>query len=277
MLKRKPAPRRRPSEPPSSAHRFRLTVALAASVFGLIVLGGGGWAYLAQQRAARRAATERIVNEALDQATLLRGQAKVALVDDVTKWSDALAAANQARSSLDAGEPSGDLRARVVQLLATLEQEKEDAAHRADEAKRDRKFLERLESIRTKLSDQHGPDEIDSDYAAAFRDFRIDPDRLDPSDAGRLFRSRSEPREFALFLDDWTLIRRAALGEKGKDSWRRLIAAARATDPDPWRDELRKLIDGGKHDELRRLATNLKALEAQPARSLHLLAHVRSN
>ena len=42
--------------------RFRLTVALAASVLGFIVLGGGGWAYFAQQRAARRAATERVVN-----------------------------------------------------------------------------------------------------------------------------------------------------------------------------------------------------------------------
>jgi serine/threonine-protein kinase len=252
--------------------RFRLTVALAASILGLIVLGGGGWAYFAQQRAVRRAATERVVTEALDMATLHRGQATVAPVGDLSKWSDALAAANQARSSLDAGEPSSDLRSRVVQLLATLEQEKADAVHRAEEAGRDRKFLERLESIRTKLSDQHGPDKIDSEYAVAFRDFGIDPDHLDPKDAGRLLRSRSEPLEFALFLDDWTLMRRSALGENGKDSWRRLIATARATDPEPWRDELRMLIDGGKHEEVRRLAANQKALEAQPARSLYLLA-----
>ncbi len=252
--------------------RFRLTVALAATVLGLIVLGGGGWAYLAQQRAARRAATERIVTEALEMATLARGRAKAAPVGDLSKWSDALAAANRARSSLDAGEPSSDLRSRVVELQTTLEQEKADAADRAEEAGRDRKFLDRLESIRTKLSDKHGPDKIDSDYAKAFRDFGIDPDHLDPKDAGRLLRSRSEPLEFALFLDDWTLIRRSALGEKGRDSWGRLIATARATDPDPWRDKLRILIDGGKHEEVRRLAADQKALEAQPARSLYLLA-----
>jgi eukaryotic-like serine/threonine-protein kinase len=252
--------------------RFRLTVALAASVLGLIVLGGGGWAYFAQQRAARRAATESVVTEALDMATLLRGQAKVAPVGDLSKWSDALAAANRARSSMDAGEPSRALRARVVQLLATLEQEQRDTAHRAAEAGRDRKLLERLESIRTKLSDSYGADKIDSEYAGAFRDFGIDPDHLDPKDTGRLLRSRSEPLEFALFLDDWTLIRRSALGENGKDSWRRLIATARATDPDPWRDELRMLIDSGKHEEVRRLAANQKALEAQPARTLYLLA-----
>jgi eukaryotic-like serine/threonine-protein kinase len=266
--------------------RFRLTVALAVSVLGLIVLGGGGSAYFAPQRAARLAATERVVTESIDKATLLRGQAKAAPVGDLSKWSDALAAANQARSSLDAGEPSRALQARVVQLLATLEQEKTDAADRAAEAVRDRNFLELLESIRTKLGEQNGPDKldseyakearrlftIDSEYAVAFRGFGIDPDHLDPKEAGRLFRSRSEPLEIAFFLDDWTLIRRTSLGESGKDSWRRLIATARATDPDPRRDELRVLIDGGKHEAVRRLAADQKALEAQPAKSFYLLA-----
>jgi len=51
-----------------------------------------------------------------------------------------------------------------------------------------------------------------------------------------------------------------------------LIATARATDPDPWRDELRMLIDGEKHEAVRRLAAKQKAIEAQPARSLYLLA-----
>ena len=160
----------------------------------------------------------------------------------------------------------------MLQLLATLEHERTDAAHRAAEAGRDRQFLAQLELIRTKVSEKDDPDKIDARYSVAFRDFGIDPDQLDPNDAGRLLKSRSEPLEFALFLDDWTLIRRAALGDKGKDSWRRLIAAARATDPDPWRDELRMLIDGGKHEAVHRMAANQAALEAQPARSLYLLA-----
>ncbi len=256
--------------------RFRLTVALAASVLGLIVLGAGGWAYLAQQRAARRTATEGVVTEALELATLARGQAKAAPVGDLSKWSEALTAVNQAWSALKPGEPYWDLRTRVIELQTTLEQEKRSAVRRTEEATRDRIFLERLESIRTKLSDQRGPDKIDSDYAEAFRDFGIDPDQLDPKDAGRLFRSRSEPLEFALFLDDWTLIRRWALGEKGKDSWTRLIATARATDPDPWRDELRMLIDGGKHEEVRRLAADRKL--SRPSRQGASISwHRRSN
>ncbi len=47
--------------------RLRLTVALAASLLGLIVLGVGGWGYLGRLKAARRAETERTVTKALDE------------------------------------------------------------------------------------------------------------------------------------------------------------------------------------------------------------------
>jgi serine/threonine-protein kinase len=99
--------------------RLHLTVALAASLLGLILLGGSGWAYLARLKAERRAVTERIVTQALDEANLLRGRAR---------WSDALDAAKQARSLLAAGEPSAALGARVEQSLADLEREQADAA-----------------------------------------------------------------------------------------------------------------------------------------------------
>jgi serine/threonine protein kinase/Flp pilus assembly protein TadD len=260
--------------------RLRLTMALAASILGLMLLGGGGWAYLAKQRAARQAATARLVTEALDRATLHRGQAKAAPVDDLSKWTEAIAAANQARSSLDAGEPTDDLRARVVQLVATLEQEQADAAQVAEENERDRKFLERLENVRnsTALNATNAElhetlkAQIDSDYTTAFREFGIDPDHLDPKEAGRLLRERTRPLEITLFLDDWALIRRSAFDTKDKVAWQRIIATARATDPDPWRDELRKLIDGGSPEALERLATDQAALAAQPARSLVVLA-----
>ncbi len=260
--------------------RFRLTMALAASVLGMILLGGGGWAYFSQQRAARQAATERVVTQALDKATLLRGQAKAAPVDDLSKWTEAVAAANQARSSLDAGEPTIDLRARVVQLRATIEQEQADASDRAKGAERDRKFLERLEIIWNSTAanitneDVRNFRKIDSDYSTAFREFGIDPDHLDPKDAGRLLGERTRPLEIALSLDNWVLNRRSARDEKDKGSWRRLIATARATDPDPWREELRKLIEGGSHEAVRRLAADQEELAAQQARSLYLLAKV---
>ena len=170
--------------------RRRLTLALAASIVGFTVLGGGGWAYFARQKAARQAATERVVTEAIDKATLLRGQAKAAPVGDLVKWTEALAAANQASSSLKVGETSESLQERVNQLLTNLEREQADAMRRATEQARDRAFFDRLEAIRFEFAqkneaqyswkDQETAVKADAAYAAAFRDFGIDPARARP-------------------------------------------------------------------------------------------------
>ena len=251
--------------------RFRLAVALAASVLACLVLGGCGWAYMVRQRATRRAATERVVAEAIEKATLLRGQAKAAPTGDVSRWSEAIAAGRQARSALEAGESIPALGQRIEELLALIEAEQADAARRVVEADRDRRFLERLEMVRTKGGDV-SDSEIDAGYSAAFREFGIDPDRLEPEEAGRRLRERTRPSEIALFLDDWALTRRSAERKGGPPSGRPLIMTARLTDPDPWRDELRKLIDGGSFAAIRDLASNREKLSAQPARSLQLLA-----
>ena len=69
---------RRRRGPRRSGSGGTVTVALAASVLGLVVLGGGGWAYMARQRTARLMATTRVVTEALAEAERLRGQAQSA-------------------------------------------------------------------------------------------------------------------------------------------------------------------------------------------------------
>ncbi len=254
--------------------RLRLTVALAASVFGLIALGGGGWAHLAQQRASRRAATERVVIAALDEATLLRGQAKVAPVGDLSRWANARTAAERTRSAMDAGESSPALRVRVNRLVRDIAREQSDAASDLAEVVKDRKLLDRLNEIRLDPVREDDPQKIDADYATAFREFGVDVDRLNPGDAGRALAKRSDPQEIALFLDDWALLRRerGRFGGNSQDSWRRLVTVARATDRDPWRDALRKHINGGDDQAVRRLAADRGALAAQPARSLYLLA-----
>ncbi len=275
--------------------RLRLAVALAASVAGLILLGGGGLAYLAQNRAARQAATERVVAQALDEAMFLRGQAKAALLgDSLQKWSEASAAAKQASSLLLAGESSAALKARVQEFQDNLAREQADATQHALAVDRDRKLIERLESIRLERFDPHvttntilgkiqgnqwDPNKTDASYRAAFREFGIDVDGLDPTEAGRRMRERSNPLELAFFLDDWALVRQEA--SSGQDdeqndpgSWRRLIATARATDLNPWRNELRGLVGGKDAQAVKRLAQDEDALAAQPARSLLLLAQV---
>jgi tetratricopeptide (TPR) repeat protein len=261
--------------------RRRLTLALAASVLGFFVLGGAGWTYLTQSRAARRAATERVVTQALDEATLIRGRAKAAAIGDLSGWVDALAAAKQARSLASAGEADAALRVRVDEFLAVLEREQADAGRRATEADRDRLFVERLDAIRLQRferGDKWMAEETDAAYAKAFREFGVDLDHLDPAEAGAQLSRRSNPLELTFFLDDWAQTRCRTLtdfmGGVKNDTWKRLIEAARFSDPDPWRNGLRVQFGGQNRDALAALAYDEKSLANQPVPSLLLLAQL---
>jgi len=252
--------------------RRRLTLAVAASIVGILILAGGGWGYLQQLRAGRRAATERVVNQALDEATLLWGQARSAAVGDLSPWSIALNAAKKAEGLLAAGEGDTELHNRVRTVLAALELGGADAQAKAREAKRDHELLDRLETIRSERSVHLNAERTDAEYQAAFREFGIDFETLDPKDAGKRLASRSAPVELASFLDDWTYVRTLIPPAKEKSLWRRLNEAARAADPNAWRDALRAQIRGTDKGVLPRLADDQKALEGQPAMSLLLLA-----
>ena len=176
----------------------------------MVFLGGGAWSYLSQLKAAARSRTELAVNQALNEASVLLGQAKIAPAGDLSKWPDALAAVNRAQSLLNAGEPSTTLRDRVDQLRKSLEQEQAEAIRRDEEAQRDRKLVERLDRIRLErflLGDKWVPQETDRSYSATFREFAIDVDQLAPLEAGRRLKERSNPLELAFFVDDWALVR----------------------------------------------------------------------
>ena len=252
--------------------RRRLTVAVAASIVGILILAGGGWGYLQQLRAGRRAATERVVNQALDEATLWWGQARSAGVGDLAPWLAALNAAKQARGLLAGGEAAAAVQDRVRTVLAGIEQGEAEAQAKAREARRDRELLDRLAKIREARSVHRKAAQTDVEYAAAFLDFGIDFEKLDPKEAGKRLASRSAPVELAAFLDDWAHVRLSFPPKQEGAFWRRLNEAARAADPDPWRDALRAQVRGNDRNALSRLADDQKALEGQPATSLLLLA-----
>jgi hypothetical protein len=177
-------------------------MAVAASVLALLVLGAGGWAYLAQLRAVRRAATEQAVSQALDDANRLWGQARSAPAGELSPWSLAVAAAQRADALLAGGDAGAAMRDRVERLRAILEREQAEAHAKAAAARRDRQFLGRLEWIRSKQSEPGNADQPDAEYAAAFREFGLDLDTIDSQEAGRRLAQRSAPVELASFLDD---------------------------------------------------------------------------
>jgi serine/threonine-protein kinase len=252
--------------------RRRRTVALAASVLGLVVLASGGWAYLARQRTARLMVTTRVVTEALAEAERLRGQAQSAAVGDLAKWSEAMGAVRRARDLLTQGHADDALQTRVATELANLEREQAAAQQRATEFERDRRLLGELETIRGNHSEHWDPKRTDGEFAAAFRAFGIDLDQLDPKEAGRRIVLGSAPVEMASYLDFWALERREARDKKEDASWRRLFAAAQAADPDRWRAALRDQIGRDDREALFRLAVDQRVLAAQEPATLVLLA-----
>ena len=123
-------------------------------------------------------------------------------------------------------------------------------------------------------------DTTDTEYKQAFEDFGVNVEKTDPAEASRRLRRRSNPLDLAFYLDDWALFRAQHPAQEidaavDRDTpWRRLVTVARATDPDPWRDSLRRLVGGTDPEAVKRLADDEKALGAQPARSLLLLAQL---
>jgi serine/threonine-protein kinase len=209
----------------------RLTVALAASVLALVVLGGGGWLWLAYQRAERQRETARAVEKALAEATSLRGQAKTEPPGDLTTWSTALAAARRAQGLLERGEGNEELRRRVRALLAELNAEKQD-----------RRMIQRLEEIRLRQAavqdDSFHTEQADPDYAEAFVQYGIAVERLSLEEVVARIRRRPIKDQLAVALDDWAMARL----RHAKGGWQRFFKIARLVDDNRWRNRLRDAL-----------------------------------
>ncbi len=253
--------------------RRRLTTVAAAAVIALGLAGGGGYAWVQQQRAERVARTARAVDDALADASRLRGEAQAAPPGDTTKWAEALSAAKRAEGLLAQGETDAPLRGRVSDLLTQLQREQADAAEKARRLETDRALLAELELVRGSRGDNLDQKRTDAAYTAVFRKAGLDLDTTEPAEAGKWLSARSEPIELTIYLDDWAYVRIKA--GRAEADWRRLVAASRAADPDPWRDALRARMgskDAIAVSEFQRLADDEKALDTQPAPSLYLLA-----
>jgi serine/threonine-protein kinase len=242
----------------------RLSRAVLTLVLALVLLGGVGWRWLererSQRQAERLAETTREVNEALDEATLWRGRARVAAVTDLTPWAGALRAAERAEGLLQGGDVQADLRERVENLLRDLREDYWEARRKAGAAKKDQEMLQRLADIRSQAGDEFDPGSADADYARAFTAYGIDVQALPADEAAARLRARppAVAIELAAALDAWALERWH--GKQPPARWRRLLEVARLTDPDDWRNRLRAAAGEKDPGTLRRLAA-----EADPA------------
>jgi eukaryotic-like serine/threonine-protein kinase len=220
----------------------RLTGALAATVLFAGVLGGAGWRWVELQRLQRVRETSGRINEALRDATRLRGLAQGAAVDEPGPWAVAASAADKARDLLEPGIEPG-LRKQVEDLATGLAAERGQAEAAAQAARRDRTVLDRLVDIRSAEADDWDGRSTDAAYADAFRDAGLDVAALSVEEAAGRIRGRPPATATALAsaVDDWAAIRRDR--RKDRAGAASLVALARAADPDDWRNRLRTALD----------------------------------
>ena len=192
---------------------------------------------------------------------------------DLAPWDAAASAVEKARALLVAGVEPG-VRKQVEDLAAEVAADRGRAAEAAEAAARDRRLLDRLADIRSARADDRLGDNTDAAYREAFREVGIDPDALAPEEVGRRIQAR--PPEIAaalaMTLDDWASVRRDLLNDAA--GAKRLAAAARRADPDPWRDQLRDALEIADRPARRARLSALAAStagQARPPVSLDLL------
>jgi serine/threonine-protein kinase len=241
--------------------RRRLAVALAASVLSLVVLGAGGWTYLARQKMERAAG----VALALREVELLRDEARRA-GDDLTRWIEARDAA-KAVERLLADVHDEPTQSRMTALVR-------DVTQAAAAAENDQNLMAKLVDIRSAKADDLDGSVSDAEYTEAFREAGIDIATLPPAEVGAKIRTRPAAVRVALAaaLDDWAAVRRGRQG--GRAGALRLTEAARHGDPDPWRNRLREALQSSTSQQrltkLKDLARSAPIHEL-PAVSLYLL------
>jgi tetratricopeptide (TPR) repeat protein len=202
---------------------------------------------------------------ALRDAGLRRDRAAEAAVDPGL-WVVAREATRRAETLLEGG---GDEATR--HRVRALAHEVEAGLSRA---KAVRDLLDRAVDIRSAQEDNLSGRGTDSGYADAFRKFGLDVDASTVEQwVGKL---RNLPRpvvvELAAAIDDWTSV---CLHLRQFDRSRRLVALARAIDPDDWRDTFRAAMvrDRGLRDQreaLKQMASDAR-LDGLSAQSLTLL------
>jgi tetratricopeptide (TPR) repeat protein len=218
------------------------------TLLSVAVIGAGlGW--VVRDRAARRAETERVMTEGLNNVQQLQDQAR---------WPEALAAAQQVEELLAGRSIPEDLGERLRDRLADL------------------KMVARLEEARLQTAAATSPKACALDiegaedaYGKAFREYGLDVDGLGPAEAANRIQARPICLQLAAALDDWSRMRRTLRGE-ADPTWKHLLAVAQAADPDPWRGYLRAAWERKDREALLKVAASVQAGEL-PAPELDLL------
>ncbi|MDF1837286.1 MAG: protein kinase [Planctomycetota bacterium] len=250
----------------------KLTLALGAAVVAAVLIGGGGWMWVQNERAGRdrevaaqrQEAAERDaalgleINTALNEAAVFKGGAH---------WEEAISAAERARLLAEAGGASAQLKESVHATLADLRGELGVAQQALEQERDTQRLLAKLREASRPTVDEANVDQATALHSA-FLAHGIDLKAGDLESAAGTLMERGRPSEFALILDTWGDVLRAGGDEDGA---LRLLEIAHTVDPDPDRAHLREAMASRDVDELRYLAQG--DFTSQPGNTFALLAN----
>ena len=133
-----------------------------------------------------------------------------------------------------------------------------------------------LEAVRGNDIEHGDPERTDRAYARAFRDYGLDLDATEPKEAGSALARYGEAGEAAAALDDWGFVRKKLSSPGGERDWRRIVAVARAADPDARRDALRARFGRWSAAELQAFAAPARSAPDRPETRILLARALRS-
>ena len=229
--------------------RRLLTLALAASVLATALIGAAGWAWMDRERQRRERSIRAGVDAALSEASKKRDRARDAGGVDPVAWVEAIEAARRAESLLG----GGDAGARAARSREGLH------GGTGPRARRGRGRGEGSPDGRAARRDPERPGRPQRrrEGRRRVRRRRSAPTvststGCEPEAAGRALAASPAVADLANALDHWAFLRRGpALRDPAGGA--RLVAAARAADPDPWRNRLRDTLGRMGGDPARKL------------------------
>jgi tetratricopeptide (TPR) repeat protein/tRNA A-37 threonylcarbamoyl transferase component Bud32 len=243
--------------------RRRLAAVLAVLAVALAALATSSYVERLQRREVRRAAAAIVLRE----AEVLRDEAAADPMGDPARWRAAHDALRRVGPLLsDAPEGTrrhlADLSVAIVRGLRRSES--------------DRRLLDHLELARYR-ADEGDLAVADAAFQSAFRQAELDIRAMDPAEVGEdlVSRPRGVKEEIIAALDCWAIVgrERADKGHKDAVPWRLPLTAARAADPDPWRNGLRDALETRDRDAIARLAL-ADDIERRPGPSRWLMGRL---
>jgi serine/threonine-protein kinase len=241
--------------------RRRLAAPLAFCAVALVALASASYVSWIQRRESREAAAASVLRE----VEVLHHEASSDPTGDSRKWrtaSDALR-----RASVMLADVPTVTRNRLTDLTTTV-------VSGLRRAEADQILLDRLELARYR-ADEGDHAIADSLFGEAFRAAGMDVAKSEPAVMGKMIAPRPIDVRNALIaaLDCWSIVRRGRDENEADTAWRTPLAAARAADPDPWRNGLRDAFESKDRAALARLART-EELANRPAPSLWLMGRL---